>query len=507
MAVGTVLIPNCVPTRSLIWLMIFTGTLTLYILRTNMSLIILAMVHSEQNSSSSVPECIAKDLNSSIIFNNSIMAEALVSTNDDAVENGYNTFNWDSKLKGLILGAYFWGFVACTIPAAAVAEKYGPRRCIAISFAFSSVLTLLGPLCANYHPYALIASRFFIGLLAGVVYPAIHCLISKWAPPAEKGKFISATLGGSLGTVLTWPLLGSIIKQLGWTWAFYISGILVLLWTILWIVVVYDSPKEHPWIKSEEQDYIVGNLSGTVSNKKRTPPYKLIFFSIPAWALCVAHYGNLWGLFFLMTVGPTFMSTVLGFDLGKTGFLAALPYLARMLAGFVFGSIGDMIVKRDLMSKTNIRKSFTLFSHLIPGFFLIAQTFVGCHASWVITLITLSLAFNGASTITNLSNSQDLAPNFAGSIYGIINCIGSTSGFISPIIVGHLTADNNGLNEWHTIFYIGAAVYIGCGIIFIIFGSAEIQPWNFTEEEQNFETPKVEEGVDNVAFETDQSRV
>lgn len=54
-------------------------------------------------------------------------------------------------------------------------------------------------------------------------------------------------------------------------------------------------------------------------------------------------------------------------------------------------------------------------------------------------VITLSLGFNGAAAMTNLQNSQDLAPNFAGSLYGIINFVGTTSGFISPIIVAHFT--------------------------------------------------------------------
>lgn len=79
---------------------------------------------------------------------------------------------------------------------------------------------------------------------------------------------------------------------------------------------------------------------------------------------------------------------------------------------------------------------------MVPGLLLISQTFVGCQADWVIVLLTLSLASNGASTITNLSNAQDLAPNFAGSLYGIANCIGSTTGFISPMVVGYLTADH-----------------------------------------------------------------
>lgn len=43
--------------------------------------------------------------------------------------------------------------------------------------------------------------------------------------------------------------------------------------------------------------------------------------------------------------------------------------------------------------------------------------------------------------MTNLQNSQDLAPNFAGTLYGIINFVGTTSGFISPLIVAHFTEE------------------------------------------------------------------
>lgn len=66
---------------------------------------------------------------------------------------------------------------------------------------------------------------------------------------------------------------------------------------------------------------------------------------------------------------------------------------------------------------------------------------VGCDPVLSVALITLSLGMNGASTITNLQNNQDLAPSFAGTIYGIINCFGGTTGFITPVLTGYLTAE------------------------------------------------------------------
>lgn len=82
--------------------------------------------------------------------------------------------------------------------------------------------------------------------------------------------------------------------------------------------------------------------------------------SLPFWAFVVLHYGNLWGLYFLLTAGPKFVSQVLGFDISKAGLIAGLPYISRMFMGFVFGSIGDVFRKKQKVSVTVIRKSFVV---------------------------------------------------------------------------------------------------------------------------------------------------
>lgn len=78
---------------------------------------------------------------------------------------------------------------------------------------------------------------------------------------------------------------------------------------------------------------------------------------------------------------------------------------------------------------------------MIPGLLLYSVLFAGCNAVFAVTVIMLSLGFNGASTITNLQNCQDLAPNFAGTIYGLINFVGTATGFITPPITAYITRD------------------------------------------------------------------
>lgn len=71
------------------------------------------------------------------------------------------------------------------------------------------------------------------------------------------------------------------------------------------------------------------------------PPFKNIFTSLPFLAMVVLHYGSNWGLYFVMTAAPRFVSSALGFNLTSTGTLSSLPYLARMIFSLIFGAIGD----------------------------------------------------------------------------------------------------------------------------------------------------------------------
>lgn len=80
-------------------------------------------------------------------------------------------------------------------------------------------------------------------------------------------------------------------------------------------------------------------------------------------------------------------------------------------------------------------------AHVIPGILLFCVIIAGCNAPFAVTVIMLSLGFNGASTLTNLQNCQDLAPNFAGTLYGLYNFIGTTTGFITPSITSYITQD------------------------------------------------------------------
>ncbi|GAB0086052.1 sialin [Sergentomyia squamirostris] len=446
------------PVRMNVAVMLFLACMISYMLRVNFSIALLAMV------------------NPTTIKSIGMMNDSTIDGTPSLPDYGPR-YDWSKTQQGLLLGAFFWGYLISSLPGTVLAERFGGKVITTWILGLSTVITALMPVAASMGFYTMYAARFITGFLSGPQYPALHNLVAKWAPPEEKGKFISALMGGTFGTVVTFPIAGLLIEAIGWDFAFYVPAALTGVVGILWYFIVSDSPRTHPWIKPKETEFIEKALGSSMTKERPKAPIKAILTSVPFIALTVLHYGNLWGMFFLMTAAPKFMNEVLNFNLSSAGFLSALPYLARLSCGFLFGTIGDFIRMRQWLSSTGIRKTFTIFSHILPGVCLIVICFV--YDPYIsVAIITTSLAFNGAATITNLQNSHDLAPNFAGLLYGIMNFVGTTSGFISPAIVAYFTQTGNTMDEWSKIFYIGSVVYIVTAIVFMIFGSGNIQPWN-----------------------------
>ena len=48
-----------------------------------------------------------------------------------------------------------------------------------------------------------------------------------------------------------------------------------------------------------------------------------------------------------------------------------------------------------------------------------------------------------------------------------------------------LKSQKNTLSQWNNVFLVGAVVYIIPAIIFMCFGSGEVQPWNDPEKTTN----------------------
>ena len=49
----------------------------------------------------------------------------------------------------------------------------------------------------------------------------------------------------------------------------------------------------------------------------------------------------------------------------------------------------------------------------------------------------------------------------------------------------------NDVSQWRIVFYIVSSVYLSFNLFFVVFGKAEIQPWNGTDEQSKWMQPNM----------------
>lgn len=67
---------------------------------------------------------------------------------DESLPTG--EFEWDEELQGLILSAFYWGYVITHLPGGMLAEKFGGKYTLSLGILSTAVFTLLTPLCIEW---------------------------------------------------------------------------------------------------------------------------------------------------------------------------------------------------------------------------------------------------------------------------------------------------------------------------------------------------------------------
>lgn len=307
---------------------------------------------------------------------------------------------------------------------------------------------------------------------------------ARWAPPLERSTLITvSSSGASFGAFLALPLTATISQTLGWPAVFYICGSGGCLWAVLWFSLVADDPRTHQRISEQEKSYILTSIGPQGSGHGWSVPILRMALSPPLWAIIITQMCSNYSYYVLLTYMPTYMNSVLYFDLSSDAFLSALPYLGALLFSILSGVAADTLIKRRSFSVTTVRKLFTLIGLLLPAGCLVAVGYAGCSALPAVTLLTMSTTLGGAAAAGVYINQIDIAPRYAGVLLGITNTFGTIPGVLAPIVTGYLTEDHS-LTGWRKVFWVSAAINAFAALVYTCMGSGVVQPWALTEEER-----------------------
>ena len=382
-----------------------------------------------------------------------------------AEENG-----WSPTIQGAVMSAFFLGYVTLQIPAGYLSDRFGGKWVLGLGVLFWSLFTLLTPASAALGISILLACRFLMGVAEAVTWPSIYSLYSRWVHPDRRASAVglmnSGISGGSVIALICTPWLISV-----WSWqgAFYLYGLLGILWFAIWAPIARSRPAvETDWDASEAA--LANPKSLQDENQAETlsqPVYPRLTVrgmlrSRAVWAIAIAHICINWSLYLVLSWFPTFVNRELGADLQLAGFLALAPTLVSLIMAPTAGRLFDRLVARGA-DRLKIRRWMQSIAFLGITGAMLGITLTNSLAVSV-TVITLSNALTAFSIGGFATNHLDIAPNQSGLLMGVTNTLAAVSSSLSVFVSGWIQTATGG---WDAVFQTAAGVSLLGAVIYV----------------------------------------
>ncbi|KAJ8683375.1 hypothetical protein QAD02_019167 [Eretmocerus hayati] len=404
----------------------------------------------------------------------------LISRNSNVTSQAVELFDWNEETQGIILSSFFWTNFVSSIVGGIVVQKISGKATFAFGILSMSVLTLLTPLSIEWGgSTGLICARALTGIGDGLLIPSSTMIMARWIPIHERSKAGAILFSGiSLGSMFSMITSGLILQnfQSGWPITFYVFGGTGVFSFLLTCLFVYDQPNDSPFIFEAEIEYLNQHLSDTTTNPTAAP-WRKILTSKSVWALIIVHTGIQWHFNIINLDIPKYMSGVLKFSVEETGYFTSIGGLANWIMGLIASFAFDSCIFKKTMRVTRVRKIGATFAALCPGFFLLASSYAGCNRLIFLVFYITAYAFTGCTICSVLVNPVDLTPKYAGALMGLVHGTGVLCAIIAPYVIGILTP-NQTISEWNVIFWSIIVIGTSTSVIYMIFGSGNVQEWN-----------------------------
>lgn len=261
-----------IPVRFLILALIVLATAIDYVTRVNINIAIVTMV--KQNSSHHDVHGEVCPFSPNEVPHNEVTTKAAENESSHRMirpEEEASRFNWSPTTQGVILGSFWWSYMAMQIPSGRMAEEFGGKTIVSISLIGSGLINLVTPFAASQSVKTVVLTRMALGFVQGGIFPSCYSMITKWFPLSERSLgFAFMEIGATIGSVVATTIGGYLSEHGfsgGWPSVFYVSGLLALIAFTAWYRLTESSPTVYPGMPSDELIYIQGESSTGMSMK------------------------------------------------------------------------------------------------------------------------------------------------------------------------------------------------------------------------------------------------
>ncbi len=349
---------------------------------------------------------------------------------------------------GWVFSAFGWMYALCQIPGGFPGDRWGARKVLAaIVVAWSLFTAATG---AVWSLFSLILSRGCFGAFQAGCFPLIARMFANWLPTDERVRAQGIMwLSARWGAAFTPLLVLFFLDHLNWRLAFWAFGVVGVVWAGFFYWWYRDNPSER-----EEKE----ELSASPKNEglEHEPiPWRQFFGSKTVLLLCGQYMCLNFGWQFYATWLPTYLLEERGVSLGKTAFLAGLPFffggLGSLCCGVVSSSLerwlGDTKTARRVLAGSGFAGAAICFA-------------LSIHIKdpvWAMIALGVASFANDLVMPTSWAACMDVGGRLCGTLAGSMNMMGGLVAAAAPVVVGYILKWTNG--NWAIYFYLSAGIY------------------------------------------------
>lgn len=349
---------------------------------------------------------------------------------------------------GLLTSVFLWVYGFASPFAGYLADKFNRSKVIISSLFIWSMVTWLTSLATTFDQ--LLLARALMGISEACYIPAALALIVDYHPGNTKSTATGIHIGGvyigqSLGFIGGW-----IAETHSWHYAFYIFGIIGVVYAIILTFLLKD--------KAPDQLALEGVKPKADNQVKLLEAFKTLFGN-RAFNMILVIWG-LAGAASWMVNGwlPTFYKEKFNLTQTEAGVYSTVYFFTAMLLGVILG--GAM---SDLWSKRNKNARILLpaigFLVAIPGVIVASQT----DLIWVTVMGFILYAFTRPFIDANMMPILEsiIDKRFLATGYGILNFCSCVIGGVGIYAAGLLRDANINLSS---IFQVAALTMLICAL-------------------------------------------
>ncbi|XP_017461029.1 PREDICTED: LOW QUALITY PROTEIN: putative inorganic phosphate cotransporter, partial [Rhagoletis zephyria] len=266
----------------------------------------------------------------------------------------------------------------------------------------------------------------------------------------------------------------AVLHRYDWILIFYYFGICALLWFVAFTSLCYNAPEESPFARETEKQYLQKEI-GTVRRRQQSVkknPWKAIFKNLPMWAMISATLQYDWTQLQHAAEVPQFIKDAKQLPLTESlisGLQNQLPYVMNWLLSVISGVLADLLVDYEIFSVTVMRKIMTFAvavapnlynSRLLPCLSCSEKADLFAFSNCAINVLG---SYYAGIKLTPL----DMSPNFAATLMGIANGIGSLTGVVAPFL-------KDSLRRWPQFKVFPALIWLVSTLLI----SGDVQPFD-----------------------------